>query len=134
MQLTQQTNKQRTIKQTNKQTMQLKFPENVTIYFWQKITLQMYTFGCTVNRICQCFVWKKLISQPWWGVQKSPFLEEMIFIHYILMSVICWSHLATCLHLPRQLHVGDAATVYMKDCTHLPYKYMQTPFLKRKKS
>ena len=43
---------------------------------------------------------EKLISQPW-GVQKSPFLEEMTLTHYILMSVIFRSHLTPpiCLYI-----------------------------------
>ena len=50
----------------------------------------MFGCTCTVNGTCQCFAWKKFISQPW-GVQKLPFLKEMTLTHYILMSVIFWS-------------------------------------------
>ena len=48
------------------------------------------------------FCLTQIISQPW-GVQKLPILEEMTLTHYILMSVIFWSHLTphTCLTMPK---------------------------------
>ena len=44
-----------------------------------------HKFGCTIVQTCQCFVWKKLISQPW-VVQKSPSLAQMTFIQCTSMS------------------------------------------------
>ena len=38
----------------------------------------------------QMFCLKKLISQHW-GVQKSPFLEEMALTHYILRYICFWT-------------------------------------------
>ena len=42
-------------------------------------------FGCTIVRTCQCFVWKKIISQPW-VVLESPSLAQMTFTQCTSMS------------------------------------------------
>ena len=62
-------------------------------------------FGCTIVWTCQCFVWKKLISQSW-VVQNSQFLEEMTLTHYILMSLIFRSH------LPKRIEVYFKFLIY----------------------
>ena len=75
-----------------------------------------HMFRCTVNRTCQCFVWKKLISQPR-VVEKSPFLAWRTLTHYILISVIFRPHLTPpiCLKMTKCAIFGLFWSFHFKD-------------------